>query len=437
MCDHPAVPIHRDPRIRRAAPLRVIAVAASVLAVVASGCGALGNAASPTPTLQPYSPGPSATPEPAAEVYARIEQQVQQIRGLTALAPVDPKVLSTADLATELRSRFDKDNPPALIAGEQKLYQALGLLPAGASLKDLLLSMLTSQVAGFYRPDTKQMYVVSETGGLGPTEQVSFAHEYDHALQDQHFDLTKLGTDVTDQGDRSLARLSLAEGDATLLMSDWAQQGLTPLQTLQLLQGSTNPAQAAVLASMPQVLKDDLLFPYTSGLAFVEGIQTSGGWPAVDAVYAKPPDSTEQILHSQKYLDHEEPIAVSFPADLASRLGSGWKVSLQDTFGEFLLREWLEIAGGVPANAASDAAGGWGGDRVALVEGPNGAWGVAIVTQWDTKADADGFQSAATTAAAKLPHSDVFRPSDTKVPVIVGSDDAIRAHLANVLGFAG
>lgn len=297
--------------------------------------------------------------------------------------------------------------------------------------------MLTSQVAGFYRPDTKQMYVVSETGGLGPIEQVSFAHEYDHALQDQHFDLTKLGTAVADQGDRSLARLSLPEGDATLLMSDWAQQGLTPLQTLQLLQGSTNPAQAAVLASMPPFLKDDLLFPYTSGLAFVEGIQTSGGWPAVDAVYAKPPDSTEQILHSQKYLDHEEPIAVSFPADLASRLGSGWKVSLQDTFGEFLLREWLEIAGGVPASAASDAAAGWGGDRVALVEGPNGAWGVAIVTQWDTKADADGFQSAATTAAAKLPHSDVFRPSDTEVPVIVGSDDAIRAHLANVLGFAG
>ena len=78
-----------------------------------------------------------------------------------------------------------------------------------------------------------------------------------------------------------------------------------------------------------------------------------------------------------------------------------------------------------------------GSRKVALVEGPNGAWGVAIVTQWDTKADADGFQSAATTAAAKLPHSDVFRPSDTEVPVIVGSDDTMRAHLANVLGLAG
>jgi hypothetical protein len=296
--------------------------------------------------------------------------------------------------------------------------------------------MLTSQVAGFYRPDTKQMYVISQSGELGPTEQVSFAHEYDHALQDQHFDLTKLGTDVADQGDRSLARLSLTEGELPSSCPT-GPSSRSPVQTLELLQGSTDPTSTAILASMPPLLKDDLLFPYTSGLTFVEGLQTSGGWPAVDAAYATPPDSSEQILHPQKYLNHEEPMAVAFPTDLAARLGPGWKVTLQDTFGEFVLREWLQITGAVSPDVAADAAAGWGGDRVVLVEGPNGAWGVAIDTKWDTKADADAFQAAATTAAAKLAHSDVFRPSDTEVPVIVGSDDTIRAHLANVLGFAG
>jgi hypothetical protein len=319
----------------------------------------------------------------------------------------DPKVLSTADLSTELRSRFDKENPPALIAGEQKLYQSLGLLPANASLKDLLLSMLTSQVAGFYRPDTKQMYVISQSGELGPTEQVSFAHEYDHALQDQHFDLTK-PRDGRHRPGRPLARPSLALPRATppSLMSDWAQQSLTPVQMLQLLQGSTDPPRRRPRRC--RALKDDLLFPYTSGLAFVEGLQTSGGWPAVDAAYATPPDSSEQILHPQKYLNREEPIAVAFPADLAARLGTGWKVTLQDTLGEFVLREWLQIAGGISPDVAGDAAAGWGGDRVALVEGPNGSW-ASRSTRNGHGVDADAFQGGHHRRGEARP-SDVFRP---------------------------
>src|SRR4029077_12051630 len=105
-----------------------------------------------------------------------------------------PIVLDPAGLAARLNTTFDKDNPASLIAATNQLDQALGLLPPGTSLRDELLSMHSTQVAGFYEPDTKQMYVVSRSGGLGPLEKVTFAHEFDHALQDQHFDLTKLGT---------------------------------------------------------------------------------------------------------------------------------------------------------------------------------------------------------------------------------------------------
>ena len=53
---------------------------------------------------------------------------------------------------------------------------------------------------GFYDPDTKRMSVKSASGNIGPIQQITFAHEFDHALQDQHFDLTKLGIDAPDQG---------------------------------------------------------------------------------------------------------------------------------------------------------------------------------------------------------------------------------------------
>ena len=90
-------------------------------------------------------------------------------------------------------------------------------------------------------------------------------------------------------------------------------------------------------------------------------------------MFTKMPDSTEQILHPDKAT--EAPVAVTLPADLAASLGSGWTVPLQDTFGELQLGIWLR-EGGVPSAEATDAAAGWGGDRLAVIEGPDGAWAV-------------------------------------------------------------
>jgi hypothetical protein len=416
-----------------------------LVALLAAGCGpaiASPGSGSPTATGQPgptlplYSPGPTATPEDPVVVYARIEQQVQDIRGLSATAPVRPKILDAAGLTTSIRQHFDRDNPAALIAATERLYRGLGMLPADASLKDLYLKLLDSQVAGFYDPDEKELFVVSRSGGLGPVEQVTFAHEFDHALQDQNFGLKKLGTAVPDQGDRSLARLSLAEGDATLLMSDWAQAHFTPVQMLQLLQTSVDPAQNAVLASMPPLLRDQLLFPYTRGLAFVEGLRATGGWAVVDRAYARPPDSTEQIMHPENYIGQEAPTTIEIPGDLGARLGAGWRVDLQDTMGEFGLMEWLTRGGGVSDEVASVAASGWGGDRLVLVS--NGStFGVGVQTMWDSAADASEFAHAAATALQAMPGKMAIVDRGGPVAFFVASDEATIGRLRTALGLAG
>jgi hypothetical protein len=428
------------PRSRLPLPIELVLVA--LLAVgcgpaVPSPAGSMSNSEPLGPSIPLYSPGPTPTPEDAAVLYARIEQQVQEIRGLAAKAPISPKVLDEAGLMANLRQHFDRDNPPAVIAATERLYRELGMLPDDASLKDLYLKLLGSQVAGFYDPDEKALFVVSRSGGLGPAEQVTFAHEFDHALQDQNFGLKKLGTAVPDQSDRSLARLSLAEGDATLLMSDWAQAHFTPVQTLQLLQASVDPAQNAVLASMPPVLKDQLLFPYTRGLAFVEGMWATGGWPAVDAAYATPPDSTEQIMHPEKYVARETPVTIQVPGDVAAILGTGWRVDLQDTMGEFGLMEWLIQGGGVSDSVASAAAAGWGGDRLVLLS--NGSkYGVAVQTAWDSAADAAEFAAAATTALRSVAGRSVLvSPADNRVAFFLASDESILGLLRGAFGLRG
>jgi hypothetical protein len=151
------------------------------------------------------------------------------------------------------------------------------------------------------------------------------------------------------------------------------------------------------LAKAPAILRDTLEFPYDAGLNFVQGIYNTGGWAAVDKVYANPPASTSQILHPELYTSGVQPVAVTIPAVPAS-LGSGWKQTMADTLGELQLRIWLE--GESPTSdqtaAATTAVAMWGGDRVALYEGPNGAWAVVLRTAWRTEAGASAFMAGTT-----------------------------------------
>lgn len=422
------------------------ALALAVLLAIAA-CGPSVAIPSPTPsaapTPAPTAGGPSAsptTPPDPATVYAAIEPQVVEIRGLTPKASVEPKLLDDAGIKKLVNDSFSKDNPPEIVAANGRLLITLGLLDPTASLEDLYIELLGSQVAGLYNPDDKQLYVVSKSGGLGPTEKVTFAHEYTHALQDQTFNLKGLALDQIGEGDRAIARLSLVEGDATLLMSYWATAHLTQAETFQMLGESLDPETTRVLTEMPAVLRESLLFPYTSGLSFVQGLQLPGGWQAVNDAFAKPPASTEQVLHPDKYAAGEAPVVVDLPDDLAKRLGAGWKVGLEDTLGEFQLRVWLANAGGGKAAANSlTAADGWGGDRVALIDGPAGATAVAMSTTWDTAADAAEFATAARLVVSGLADpGDVLAPTDGKtVTVVIASTTDLVGRVENVLGLAG
>ena len=139
----------------------------------------------------------------------------------------------------------------------------------------------------------------------------------------------------------------------------------------------------------------------------------------MDGLFANPPDSTEQVLHPDKFASREKPVEVAFPTDLAARLGDGWKVSLEDTLGEVLLEVVLRDGG---ASATNDAAAGWGGDRVALVEGPGGAKAVVMDTAWDTADDAAEFEAALGPTVDKLKglgrSPTVLRPAENRVVLV-------------------
>lgn len=412
---------------------RSFALLALPLFVWACASPAPSASPSPAPTSAPSGAPTAAASQDLATVYEEINRQVQAIRGLAELEPIVPKIVSSDELAKVLRSSFDRDYPPAKVAADEALYKGLGLLPADAKLADVFLDLLESQVAGLYDPTTKSLYVLSKEGGLGPIQRFFYSHEYDHALQDQHFDLEAIQKGLDDQSDRLLARQGLVEGDAYVTMTYWLQQNLTAPEVGEVMGAANDPELMAQLQQIPQIVQNQITFSAVQGTLFVAAQQRQGGWDVIDKAFANPPESSEQILHPDKWASREAPIVVGLPDDLAKTMGTGWTAALEDTWGEQQIQIWL---GGMnEANAAQ----GWGGDRVTLLQGPAGAWAIAWHTIWDTPADAVEFETSAQPALSKSTGKGSVLPGEggTTRWVVIGSDDKVLAKIAGVLGLAG
>jgi hypothetical protein len=396
----------------------------------------LAAACAPAPAATP-TPPPTPSPTPAdtipdtelAALLRQIEDQVLEMRGLPVKERLEPTILSEAEAREAIREHYEKDNPPDEVAISEEILQALNLLPADASLADLYIELLGSQVAGWYDPETEELVVVSREDRFGAMEKVTHAHEFTHALQDQNFDLEAITIDEWDQGDRSLARLAFIEGDATLLMTLWLTQHLEPEELQELLE--VDPEDLAILEAMPAILRDTLLFPYQQGLMFVNRLWAEGGWEWVDRAYGRLPESTEQILHPEKWEAGELPVEIELDAAaIAAGMGDGWSGPRTDTLGEFQLSIWLK-ENGLSMLEAQDAAAGWGGDRLAYVRGPDGAWGLVLATAWDTDADAAEFLDAAHVAVGVAPAIFSTEEDGRRVTLFLASDQATAERLSD------
>ena len=409
--------------LRRLAALATVLLAiAAVVVLGLRGMGvqvAVGPLASPTPVPSPsasVTPAPSASVDPAT-VFAQIEAEVRQIRGLPAPSIGPVELIDRAALEARLRANLDRDYPKARRDADNLLLHGLGLLAADQEVGALQLQLLSGQVIGYYDDRARQMVVITGSG-VGPEAKVTYAHEYTHALQDKAFGLAALDTEAVGQDDRDLARLSLVEGDATTVMTLWAVAHLTPEELL-----GVSQLPQPDMTGIPAWMVEQLEFPYLAGSQFVSRLYASGGWSAVDAVFRDPPSSTEQILHYDKYVAGEQPDGVAAPA-LAKALGAGWSEAPADTMGEEMIDIWLKALG-APAADATSAGEGWGGDRVVAASGPGGGTVIAWRIAWDAPADATQFAAAYREASGlKLAHR-LVQLSPTETLVVQASSAAL------------
>jgi len=391
-----------------------------------------GDATSAPPDGGPGA-SPTAAPDPL-EVYRTIAAAMVEIRQLDAPSRADPEIIDGEQLRANLQAEFDKSNPAGRLALTERIEVALGLLPPDASLRAVMLELQNSQVIGYYDPSVDELFIVSRSGGLGPTQRATYAHEFVHELQDRHFDLESLGLEeATDESDLRLARLALVEGDATSAQTAWITTNLSPVELGQMVAEAADPLILEVMGRTPAILLETSLFSYQAGAAFVGGLLSQGGWAAVDDAYGALPASTEQIIHPEKYAAREAPVDVALPADLAARFGTGWTLDAQDTLGELQLRVWLR-EGRVAGDVARIAADGWGGDRLALLAAPGGGDVVVLVTEWDSAIDARDFRAAATAALEGYGRAGSVVAGGRRVVIAIGDGVAQVAGLEAVLG---
>ena len=350
----------------------------------------------------PYMVGAQAVTTPVpVDLDTQMDQLVQvaeTLRGLTTITPVERAFPTREETIAYLTDLFHTDLPPEEAARLEAFYQVLGLLPEGTDLAEAYLTLLGAQVAGFYDTDTRVMNVIPMIGdspgdSLSLSEHIIFVHEYDHALQDQHFSLDALEDPaVTAIPDRALALTALVEGDASAVMQLYAQEVMTrnPLAALSMLAEGALSNTLVMPPGTPEVLTRELLFPYEQGMAFVVALAADGGWKAVNAAYENPPTTSEQIIHPEKYLADEG--AVTRPEWDALAAPEGWASLWDVPLGEYYLREHLRTLL-TPADAA-DAAAGWGGDRFQVFEAANGTRLWLLTLAWDTPEDAAEFAAA-------------------------------------------
>ncbi len=332
----------------------------------------------------------------------KVAREVAKIRGLPLKRAIPNDVVDKDELRKRLVVMAAEAKTARETVAEGLSLARWGMIPLATDYKALLVDLLTEQIAGYYDPETKKL-TISKTAGDDPAwAEMVLAHEIDHGLQDQSFDLKKFEDLPPSEGNAAAARRALVEGDGIALMVEvmLARAGnaapwSNPEVAASIEKAMTVPGNGDGLDKAPLAIREGLIFPYRAGLSFVAALRRRQPWSAVDAAFAKPPRSTEQIIHPERYLAGDEPVPIEIKSPIALR---DFTPAQSTVWGELGFSLFLR-SHGLGEAVAAEASAGWGGDRaITFARGddkrPQRAVGISR-SEWDSEADAlEAFEAA-------------------------------------------
>jgi hypothetical protein len=315
-----------------------------------------------------------------------IAEELHRISGMPLKHPVPCAYIAKQQIIEFLKKRIKEVAKPDEVRAEELTLKLFGLVPADFNLAENTVDLLTEQAAAFYDYEKKKLFITDSTPDS--TQQPVLAHELAHAIADQNYNLSRYIKQGRKSDDGAAARMAVMEGQATWLMSEFLARHMG--QSLKDSPGmvaamssmsDTNGSQFPVFDSSPLYLRMTLVFPYTKGMLFQHAVFEREGQRGFGSVFLKPPVSTQQILHPEKYFAGVQPTSPELPEP---KLGKGYKGLVGGTLGELDHQVILEQYAG--KEKAAELAPHWRGCGFNLVENAKAKRVVLLyAVEWDTE----------------------------------------------------
>jgi len=368
--------------------LRVCGLGLALLALAA--CSGGGGSHLPRPT--PFDPAL------AAKLHD-IRAKASEVRGLPPYEKVKEGTITQEALVNYAKAQAGKmtDDEKRELDSYTAALRLLRLIGPQDDLLKIFSEDYPANILGIYLPDARELVMIGGGQQIGMSDELTLAHEYTHSFQDGSFGIEKLRKrwekSTTERDGHSQYGETidcLVEGDAVVserlyaeraFGSDWQQK----------LQQEPAEAEAQAATPLPEFLDRAFLFNYQECGAFVQALYNKGGWGAVNAAYEKPPATTEQVLHLDKYESREVSNGQQ-PVDLSKSVGKGWALLDTSQFGEFDVYNYALTMAKDDA-AARIAAAGWGGGWLSIYRNKEQSEQVLVQLSlsWDTNDDMNEF----------------------------------------------
>jgi hypothetical protein len=296
-----------------------------------------------------------------------VMNEMSEITGWQVKAPLKKSIRTRAEIHAYILSEMDDEKDAKERYASARSAEAFGLIPKDFNLDSFLVDLLTEQIAGLYDPKKHEFYIAD---WIQPDEQrMVMSHELTHALQDQYFRIEPWARAAKPNDDAELARESVLEGSAMAGMLEYTLRDkglkLRDLPDIDPAVFVGDLSDTPMLKKAPPFIKDSLMFPYFDGLRFSMWVLRTGGWGGFDAIFARPPSGTQQIMHPDLY--RADKVPASLKVDLPEGVpGAGWSKLEENAMGEFGWKEVLKQFLG--EEQAKKVAAGWEGDDYATYE---------------------------------------------------------------------
>jgi PGF-CTERM protein len=233
-------------------------------------------------------------------VVARAMARVERVRQLEFERTVPVEVISREEFASDTAERGNVST--AARTHQNVKFEALFMVNETTDAVAVQRSNTAANVLGYYSPGEERIVIVSENTTAPRMDEITLSQELFHALQDQQFNIS--GYDMSTR-ELHNARDGIIEGDGNYVDFLYGQRcdGEWSCVTPESRGGGGGGDTHAGIQLVS-------LIPYSEGPEFVQGVRDEGGWEAVNAVYDRPPASTEQLIHPEKYPD-ERPVNVT------------------------------------------------------------------------------------------------------------------------------